>query len=100
MIIVAGTLRVPPERVDDIRDTARRTIEATRQEDGCRVYSFAFDIVEEGLVRIYEEWESREHLAAHGKQPHMDPWRAKLKEVGASERFIMSYEAGDGSPVP
>ena len=29
----------------------------------------------------------------------MDPWRAKLKEVGASERSIHSYEAGEGMPV-
>ena len=99
MIIVAGTIRIPEERIDDIRDVARATLEATRKEAGCVVYSYAFDVVDRGLLRIFEQWESRAHLDAHGKEPHMDPWRAKLKEVGASERSILSYEAGEGIPV-
>lgn len=99
MIIVAGTIRIPQDRVEDIREVARATLEATRKEDGCIVYSYAFDVIDRGLLRIYEQWESRAHLDAHGRQPHMDPWRAKLKEVGASERSILSYEAGEGTPV-
>jgi quinol monooxygenase YgiN len=99
MIIVAGTVRIPAERMDEIREVARATLETTRKEDGCIVYSYAFDVIDPGLLRIYEQWESRAHLDAHGKQPHMAPWRAKLKEVGASERSILSYEAGEGMPV-
>ena len=43
MIIVAGTVRIPADRMDEIRDMARVTLETTRKEDGCIVYSYAFD---------------------------------------------------------
>ena len=99
MIIVAGTVRIPAERMDEIRDIAWATLETTRKEEGCIVYSYAFDVIDPGLLRIYEQWESRGHLDAHGKQPHMDPWRAKMREVGASERSLHSFEAGEGMPV-
>lgn len=99
MIIVAGTIRVPAARLEEILPLARDTIAATRAEKGCITYSFAADLADPGLIRIFERWESMADLERHGSQPHMDPWRAKLREVGVSDRDILSYEAGEGSPV-
>ncbi len=99
MIIVAGTFRMPEGRVDDILPVARATLAATRQEVGCITYSFAFDMEDRGLVRIYEEWESRSHLEAHSRQPHMGPWRAKLTEIGASGRSLKMFEVNSGKPL-
>ena len=94
MIIVSGYLRVPHERLADLLAVARDTIEATHKEAGCIVYSFAADMVEPGLIRIYEEWENRAALDAHGKAPQMGPWRQKLAEVGVISRQVIAYEAG------
>src|SRR5262245_36911637 len=99
MIIVAGTIRVPEEKIDALLPVARATLAATRKEKGCRLYSYAFDVEDRGLLRIYEEWDSRPDLEAHLKQPHMGPWRAKLAEIGASGRSIKTFEAGEGTPV-
>ena len=99
MIIVAGTFRVPEDRIDELMPTARATLAATRGEAGCLTYSYAFDVEDHGLVRVHEEWESRPHLEAHFRQPHMGPWRAKLAEIGASGRSLKVYEADQGTPV-
>lgn len=99
MIIVAGTIRVPEDRIEDLLPVARATLAATRREAGCLTYSYAFDIEDRGLVRIFEQWESRAHLEAHFKQPHMGPWRATLAAIGASGRSLKVYEADDGEPV-
>jgi quinol monooxygenase YgiN len=99
MIIVAGTIRVPPENMEALRPYALRVIEATRAEAGCMAYSFAEDLVEPGLIRIYEIWESRAHLDAHGRAPHMDPWRAAVAANGVSGRDIRGFEAGPGEPL-
>lgn len=99
MIIVAGSVRIPEERIEDLRPVALATVEATRREAGCLTYSFAFDLKEPGLLRIFEEWESREHLEGHFKQPHMGPWRAKLAEIGATGRSVKSYESDSGTPL-
>jgi quinol monooxygenase YgiN len=99
MIIVAGTFRVPEENIEALMPVAHATLTATRKEAGCIVYSYAFDVEDRGLVRVYEEWESRPHLNAHLKQPHMGPWRAALVRLGASGRSLKVYHANDGEPV-
>ena len=99
MIIVAGTFRVPEGRIAELLPVAQATLAATRGEAGCITYSYAFDIEDRGLIRVYEEWESRPQLEVHFRQPHMGPWRAKLAEIGASGRSLKIYEANAGEPL-
>jgi quinol monooxygenase YgiN len=93
MIIVAGFIRIEPAKQDELLRHAKTMIEKTRQEDGCQLYCFAFDLVEPGLMRIYEEWESRPHLDAHAATAHMADWRAALGEIGVAERQVKIFEA-------
>lgn len=98
MIVIAGTLRLTPEGLAAVRELARATVVATNQEDGCIVYSFAEDINEPGLIRIYEEWESREALDAHGRAPHMTVWRDGLKTVEVKGLELKLIEAASVEP--
>ncbi len=95
MIIVSGRITVPADRMAELLVVAKPTLEATRREAGCIVYSYAVDVLDPTLLRIYEEWETREALDKHGAQPHMTPWREKLAEVGASARTITAHVAGE-----
>lgn len=99
MIIVAGTIRIDPDKSEAFLPHAEKMLTATRKEAGCLVYSYAFDVEDAGLVRIYEEWDSRAHLEAHFKVPHMDDWRAALIEIGAHSRAIKAYESEGGEAV-
>ena len=99
MIIVAGTIRIDPDKSEAFLPHAEKMLTATRKEAGCLVYSYAFDVEDAGLVRIYEEWDSRAHLEAHFKVPHMDDWRAALIEIGAHSRAITAYESEGGEAV-
>lgn len=99
MIIVSGTFRLPPDKLDTWRPHAFAMLTATRAEPGCRVYSYAHDAEDPGLIRVYEEWESLDALKAHFDVPHMRAWRAALSELGAFDRNIRRYEAGAGEPV-
>jgi quinol monooxygenase YgiN len=99
MIIVSGHITIPADRMAELLPVAKATLAATRREAGCIVYSYAIDVLDPTLIRIYEEWESRAALDAHGSQPHMGPWRAKLAEVGATNRKVIAYEAGAARAV-
>jgi quinol monooxygenase YgiN len=99
MIIVAGSIRIPEDKIEALLPVARATLAATRKEVGCLLYSYAFDIEDRGLLRIFERWESLAHLEAHMKQPHLTPWRQKLAEIGASDRNIARYEADTGTKL-
>ena len=91
-VIVAGTVRVPPENIEKLRPHMHTMLAASRAEDGCETYSYGFDAKEPGLVRIFEIWRDRAALTAHTKAPHMSPWRAAGAELGVSDRRLSLYE--------
>lgn len=93
MIIVAGTITLPADKIEAMRAPARTMVAATQKEAGCRVYSFAEDLTEPGLVRIFEIWESMEALQAHFTAPHMGAWRAAMATFGVSGAKVSVYEA-------
>src|ERR1700678_4400455 len=91
-LIVAGTVRVPPQNMDALRPHMVTMIAATRAEDGCETYGFAEDVGDLGLLHIFEIWRDQDALAAHGKTAHMTTWRAAGAEAGVSDRRIAAYE--------
>ncbi len=66
MIMIAGTVRFPADRIRDARDAMARMIEATRAEDGCVHYAFAEDVLDPGLIHISELWRDQAALERHG----------------------------------
>jgi len=99
MIIVGGTIRIDPDKREAFLPHAKKMLAATRQEAGCLVYSYAFDVEDAGLVRIYEAWQSRAHSDAHYEVPHMADWRAALKDLGAHSRAIKAYDSEGGEAL-
>lgn len=99
MIVVVGQFRFPPERMEEARPVMRRVMEATRAELGCVEYNYGEDVLDPGLIRVSEIWESREQLAAHMQTAHMAEWQRERAELGLTGRSIMVFEAGEGTPL-
>ena len=93
MIIVAGTISVDPTDFEAYRAAAGAMIDATLTEDGCETYNFAQSVVDPTEVRIFEVWQSREHLETHFRAPHMETFRAALGELKIGDRNLAIYQA-------
>ena len=65
MIVVSGYVRVRPEKMDELRPFMRAALEGTRKEPGCLMYAYGEDVLDPGLIRIVERWESWEAIEAH-----------------------------------
>ena len=91
-LIVAGTVRVPPESLAGLKPHMEAMLDASRAEDGCLTYSYAQDVVEPGLIRVFEAWRDQAALTAHFKTAHMAAWRAAWPGFGVSERKLFAYE--------
>jgi len=91
-LIVAGTVRVPPQNMDALRPHMVTMMAATRAEDGCETYGFAEDVGDPGLIHVFEIWRDQDALAAHARSAHMGVWRAAGAEFGVSDRRIAAYE--------
>lgn len=97
MIVVVGQFRLPPDRMEQARPAMSEVMLATRAEAGCIEYNYAEDLLDPGLIRVSEVWESREQLAAHLNTAHMALWSEQRQELGMSGRCIKFYEADDGT---
>ena len=94
-IILAGTVRLPPERLADLRPHLRAQVEATRQEPGCLDYALTEDPLDPGLIRVYEHFVDEDALAFHRASPHMAAWRASWPALGMGERRMSSFDVSD-----
>jgi quinol monooxygenase YgiN len=99
VILIQGTFRMPVEQLPAAREPMARVIAASRAEAGCHEYAYAEDLLEPGLIRVSERWESRAHLAAHFKAPHMARWIEERASLGLFDRQITLYEADEGTAV-
>lgn len=99
MIIIAGTVRIPSGAIEAARPAMEKMLSASRAEPGCIRYSYALDVLDDGLVHVSEAWIDREALAAHFHTPHMAEWRAALTEIGVSDRNLRLYETDEGESV-
>ena len=65
MLIIAGTLDLPPENRAKLLEAAEPLMRASEAEDGCDAYLMMPDPFDAGRVRIFERWQSEEALATH-----------------------------------
>jgi quinol monooxygenase YgiN len=94
VIVVSGHIRVRPDKMDVLRPAMRVALEGTRREPGCLLYAYGEDVLDPGLIRIVERWQSWEAIEAHSKAPHIKVWAdAREANGGTLERDIWAHEA-------
>jgi quinol monooxygenase YgiN len=98
-LIVAGTVRVPPENLDGLRPHMRAMMTATRAEDGCAAYAYAEDVAEPGLIHVFEIWRDQAALDAHFATAHMAAWRAAWPSFGVTDRDLRAYDVEAERPI-
>ncbi|MFO1012844.1 MAG: putative quinol monooxygenase [Caulobacteraceae bacterium] len=98
-LIIAGTVRCPVENLAAFKPHMIAMLTATRAEDGCLAYSYAHDVEDPGLIRVFEMWRDAASLEAHFKAPHLADWRASWPKYGVSDRKLFAYEVASEREV-
>jgi quinol monooxygenase YgiN len=99
MIVVAGTVRIDPDKLDLAKGEMAKMIAASRSEDGCFGYSYAIDVLDPRVVRVFEAWRDRAALEAHFHTPHIAAWRAAWPSIGISDRKLDLYDVAGIAPL-
>ena len=97
MLIILGTVRLPPDHVDRARGPMRTMVAASRAEEGCLDYAYAQDMLDPGLIHVVERWRDQAALTAHFATEHMAAWRATWRDLAIHDRRLFRYEADEGS---
>jgi len=99
VVLVFGTLRFPPENMDQVRSPLRDLVEATIRLDGCIAYDVAEDMFDPGLLRFSEIWPNRESLERRLQTPHILPWRQASARLELSERNFTAFDGENARSV-
>lgn len=99
MIVIAGTVRVPPDKVEAALPHMEAMLTASRAEAGCVAYNYAQDVLDPGLIHVFEEWTDEDALKAHFETPHMADWRAVWPTLGVGDRNLTRYVVSDRTPL-
>jgi len=98
-VVLAGTVRFAPDRLDGARARMAEMMRLSRAEDGCIVYVYSEDLEEPGLIHVFEVWRVQAALEAHHAAEHFLAWRASREELGMSDRRMTAYEVAASRPV-
>lgn len=92
MLLITGTFRIRPEKFLEARPVMEAMILASRAEDGCVDYSYAVDLLDNGLVHVAEAWRDQKALDAHFASDHIARWRATWPSLGITDRDLTLHE--------
>ena len=99
MLIIAGTITVDPDHLDDALALAIPFSETVRSEPGCVDYLFTPNPAVPGELRLFEIWEDEAALAAHFDTPHMAVWQQQIGQLSVTGRDIAKYEISAREPL-
>ena len=92
MLVVAGRIRVKPDRREEAVKIALEVAQATRAEPGCISYRFYGDLEDASVFFVFEEWQNEEALATHFTMPHMATFAEAIPGLVAGPLEITRYE--------
>jgi quinol monooxygenase YgiN len=98
-IVVSGEIRLDPEDFDAAVALIEPLVVATKAEPGCVEYDYWVDPRDRGRVRVFEEWESDDAIAAHAASEHMKTFFAGMVKLRISSVELSRFEVSDKSPL-
>lgn len=94
MVAVAGVSYVLAEKRADAVSAMIVVQTATRDEAGCRTYTFYNDLEDETTFHVFEEWDTEEQLKAHLDTPHIATFRqaaANFRDTNRPSQVTVYY---------
>jgi len=95
MLIVIAEAEVPEASRAGMIAAGSAMVTASRQEEGCLGYDYAWDILDPSVMRIRELWKDEAALRFHFSTPHMAAFLAALRADRAVRTKIVVYDGAN-----
>lgn len=99
MIIIAGTIDLDPNRLEDALSSAHHLIAGARTEDGCLDYTWAPDPLTPGRIYVYERWQDSDSLAGHFASHWYTDMRDHMGQFSITGVDVNKYKGDVCEPV-
>ena len=91
---VTYTLPDPAAREGYMKEVlASGVIEKSRAEEGCHRYAYYYPADSDTQLFLWEQWESREHQAAHTRTEHFAQLGGIKEKYGAQTEILIEDRA-------
>ncbi|MCY4257938.1 MAG: antibiotic biosynthesis monooxygenase [bacterium] len=97
MILVAGSVSLPPENAEAFMAAAAAVSSASRKLPGNIDYCISMQ--EPGVFRFFEIWETEEAMSAQFATPHFGAFQAAVGDLGMTAMEGNKYEVASVSPL-
>lgn len=97
MVIVIGSVTLLDGKREDAVRASEAMIEASRAEEGCVEYRFAFDVQDDHVMTFTEVWTDMAALRAHLQSPHMATFRDATMDLVAGRPEMTVWEGEEAS---
>lgn len=98
-VIVTGKINIDPANRDAFMAAATAVMDGTRAEEGCIEYVFTCDTHDDGMIRLFEMWESADNLGPHMQSAHIAEFFGIVADLGDVNQTITMYEVGEETPL-
>ena len=88
MIIVAGWIRVAPEERAEYLEGCREVVDAARRSPGCIDFAISADLVDDGRIDLFEQWESVEAVEAFRGSGPSDGQQAVVLDAAVTQHTV------------
>ena len=91
-VILTAMVKAKAGEEAAVKEALLSLVGPTRKEPGCLCYNLHQSKTDPTQFMFYEQWASKEALAAHGKTPHMKALGGKLKDKTDKGGGVVLYE--------
>ncbi len=91
-VVLTAMVKARTGQEEAVKEALLSLVEPTRKEPGCLCYNLHQSKSDPTQFMFYEQWASKEDLAAHGKTPHMKALGGKLKDRTEKGGGVVLYE--------
>ena len=99
MLAIIARVELAAGDADAYVDAAGPLVAPTMEEGGCQWYAIARDICEPNVVWISEQWESKEALDNHLRQPQIKDFLEVVSALNILSMETRQYEVASVGPV-
>ena len=93
MIVVNAIIESTEADIAAMKDAIREMETKSRNESGCNDYTFSVELSNPNVIRVTEQWESMDALAAHFAEPHMAVFQQAMAANPPKSVSATFYEA-------
>ena len=91
-LVIAATVEIQPDKVEQFRQATESLITGSRAETGCISYSMYESATEQNKFFFFEEWKDQAAVDSHFATQHFKDFGKLLDETGTGPAIVKILE--------